>query len=170
MIYYDYVWTGEDLEDWYREFDNWRGRQMPYDEGSGDREYLDITGHYPDPEKLIEAYINNTPRRVSDQFVRRIQGGFSVDARLSLYNPGQQYEWHSDDGVRHPEDSSWERILSSITYLNEGYEGGETEFLDQTIKPELGKTVIFPSSFAFPHRGKPVTMGVKHIMVLHIWV
>jgi hypothetical protein len=57
-----------------------------------------------------------------------------------------------------------------MTILNDDYEGGETEFgCGITIKPTAGKTLIFPSSWLFPHRGKEVISGTKYIYVNHIW-
>jgi len=52
-----------------------------------------------------------------------------------------------------------------ITYLNDDFEGGETEFLYQgvRVKPEKGKTVIFPASYTHVHRGNPPIGGTKYI-------
>ena len=52
-----------------------------------------------------------------------------------------------------------------ITYLNDDFDGGETEFLYQGIrvKPEKGKTVIFPASYTHMHRGNPPIGGTKYI-------
>lgn len=44
----------------------------------------------------------------------------------------------------HIDDASQDSILTSITYLNNDYRGGETIFSDGTsIAPKIGRTVIF---------------------------
>jgi predicted 2-oxoglutarate/Fe(II)-dependent dioxygenase YbiX len=149
-------------------FNDWKGEQsFP---GNGDRELVDISDDYPDPSLLIGQYVNSLSDRVAAQLIKSVSHGYSIDARLSLYNVNQQYNWHHDGDATHPVNTDWGRIISSITYLNDDFKGGETEFEDQLIVPESGKTVIFPSSFTFPHRGCPVIEGIKKIIVLHIWV
>ena len=62
-----------------------------------------------------------------------------------------------------PNNPNWRRVISSVTYLNDGYKGGETEFESGMITPVSGKTVVFPSSFLYPHRGTPVITGVTKV-------
>jgi len=57
--------------------------------------------------------------------------------------------------------------LTSITYLNEGYLGGETAFDNGVIiKPKIGKTVFFDGK-KYLHGVNPVTKGKR--FVLAIW-
>lgn len=168
-IFYGEVWSEAHLCRYREMFNDWKGEQsLP---GNGDRELLDISDDYPDPSLLIGQYVNSLSDRVAAQLIKSVSRGYSIDARLSLYNVNQDYNWHhDDDNSTHPVNTDWRRIISSITYLNDDFKGGETEFEDQLIVPESGKTVIFPSSFTFPHRGCPVIEGIKKIIVLHIWV
>lgn len=57
------------------------------------------------------------------------------------------------------------RILSWILYLNDVDEGGETEFIYQSIrfKPEIGTLILFPAYFTHTHRGNPPLSGEKYI-------
>ena len=50
-------------------------------------------------------------------------------------------------------------------YLNEDFEGGETEFLyfNKRIKPKQGRLVIFPAAFTHTHRGNPPIGGTKYL-------
>jgi hypothetical protein len=97
-------------------------------------------------------------------------GGCLPDVKLARYDAGDYYEWHCDCWETHKQALGWKRQLSSITYLNDNYEGGETEFdCGKVIKPEMGKTLIFPSSWLFPHRGRKVTKGTKYIYINHVW-
>jgi hypothetical protein len=163
FIFYDKVFTAKELNT-----KHWKGH---YTNGSeGDREVLCIDV-YPDPEKLLEAYLRSLHtsyvRVLSDYF----DDGYTIDAKLSRYREGDSYGWHTDDQITHPSGpKKWKRIISSITYLNDQFEGGETEFLGYRIKPIRGKSLVFPSNWNFPHCGHPVTKGIKEILVMHYWV
>lgn len=77
--------------------------------------------------------------------------------------PTQGYHiWHCEhDGMQGAND----RILSWILYLNDVEEGGETEFLYQSLrfKPKTGTFIIFPAHFTHTHRGNPPLSGVKYV-------
>jgi hypothetical protein len=65
--------------------------------------------------------------------------------------------------------SAWEekkyRVVTFLWYLNTVEDGGETEFWGtHTIKPETGKLLLFPASWAFPHRGKMPLSHDKYII------
>jgi len=59
-----------------------------------------------------------------------------------------------------------QRCAVWMLYLNDDYDGGETEFLYQhkRIKPETGKMLIWPSGYTHAHRGGLVTYGTKYIV------
>lgn len=71
------------------------------------------------------------------------------------------YEWHQDflvlgDG-RH-------REYTFIWYLNTVDTGGETEFFNGAkIKPEVGKLLLFPSTWTWIHRGRMPESSDKYI-------
>ena len=58
------------------------------------------------------------------------------------------------------------RIFAWMTYLNTVEEGGTTDFLyyDLSIKPEIGKTIIWPAEWTHAHRGDVVSKGLKYII------
>ncbi len=58
------------------------------------------------------------------------------------------------------------RIFAWMTYLNEVEEGGNTDFLyyDLSIKPELGKTIIWPAEWTHAHKGNIVEKGLKYVI------
>lgn len=51
-----------------------------------------------------------------------------------------------------------DRVTTFILYLNTIDEGGETEFLEQSVRvrPIKNRLVIFPAGFTHVHRGNPV--------------
>tara|TARA_R110000823_G_scaffold313724_1_gene441707 strand:- start:1276 stop:1881 length:606 start_codon:yes stop_codon:yes gene_type:complete len=78
--------------------------------------------------------------------------------------PTQGYHvWHLEHGT---ERDSSQRALVFTIYLNDVQEGGETEFLHQSIraKPVKGRCVIWPAAFPYVHRGNPPLQGEKYIM------
>jgi hypothetical protein len=60
------------------------------------------------------------------------------------------------------------RFISFFWYLNDVAEGGETEFVDLTIKPEAGKLVIFPPLWMFPHKGNPPISNEKYLLSTYL--
>ena len=53
-----------------------------------------------------------------------------------------------------------------MTYLNDVNDGGRTCFdhYKIKIKPEIGKTLIWPAEWTHAHSGEIVNSGVKHIV------
>lgn len=73
---------------------------------------------------------------------------------LQKTNPMEGYH------IFHGENLNWNastRTMAWMVYLNDVEDGGETEFLYQSIKvkPEKGKVVIWPGSYTHLHRGNP---------------
>jgi len=77
------------------------------------------------------------------------------------YSTGQEYKAHADGTT------STGRAVSAIVYLNDGYEGGEVEFVNfgVKIKPKPGMLLLFPSNYAYAHIAHPVTSGTKYALV-----
>ena len=98
------------------------------------------------------------------------------------YNVGGEYQehhdWFDEDDETHKLEigPSGNRTHSFLIYLNDDFEGGETEFptLEKTIVPELGKGVMWLNKLDGEclqeslHAGLPVTKGEKWILI--VWV
>ena len=58
------------------------------------------------------------------------------------------------------------RLFAWMTYLNDVESGGDTEFThyDIRVKPEKGKTLIWPSEWTHAHRGNTLNSGVKYVI------
>ena len=84
------------------------------------------------------------------------------DLQLLHYRSNEDfYQEHSDDGP------GLGRVFSSLLYLNNVDQGGETYFtkFDLSIKPQAGKLVFFPSNYPFSHEAKPPEFGEKFVAV-----
>lgn len=72
-----------------------------------------------------------------------------------------KFKYHNDEIIY----DTYHRILTYIWYLNDVYEGGETEIcLSNKVKPEKGKLLIFPASWLFPHSGNMPISNDKYII------
>lgn len=62
--------------------------------------------------------------------------------------------------------NSSDRVLAWTLYLNDDFDGGETEFLYQNmrVKPARGRLAVFPAGFVYTHRGNPPIEGTKYIL------
>ena len=64
--------------------------------------------------------------------------------------------------------SNWDRHIVSMLYLNDNFEGGETEFLHQGIKvkPKKGNMLFFPPYYTHVHKGNKPIGNPKYIITL----
>jgi len=87
-----------------------------------------------------------------------------TDMKIQKTAPTQGYHvWHLEHGALYPGNR---RALVFTIYLNDIEEGGETEFLHQSVrvKPVKGRCVIWPAAFPYVHRGNPPLKGNKYII------
>lgn len=106
--------------------------------------------------------------------------GISTDhfevAKLLHYEPGQQFEPHGDfqdassPALAREIERRGQRIATFLIYLNDGYEGGETDFprIDFRYRGARGDALLFFNVDAAGrpdlntiHAGRPTTRGAK---------
>ena len=102
------------------------------------KEYTQVFGHMKEvPLYSITQKIQKTPAG----------GGYHVwhDESSSLQHSGRSLVW--------------------MIYLNDNFEGGETEFLyyKKRIKPSRGTLLIWPAGLTHCHRGGLVLKGTKYV-------
>jgi predicted 2-oxoglutarate/Fe(II)-dependent dioxygenase YbiX len=96
---------------------------------------------------------------------RRLEAvGLNERFRFYRYEPGQYFRWHYDGAFhRSPSERS---LFTAMLYLNEGFEGGETEFdLGEgpvSITPGRGLLLLFDHGLL--HQGAPVRRGRKYVL------
>ena len=64
--------------------------------------------------------------------------------------------------------SSARRFLSFFWYLNDVEIGGETVFENLTITPKIGRMVIFPPLWMFPHKGNRPISNTKYLLSTYL--
>jgi hypothetical protein len=94
------------------------------------------------------------------------------------YQPGEQFKWHCDFISSTHQQAQEElkmfgqRVYTSISYLNDNFTGGETEFKfwQRQIKPQQGMVLSFANITPLgqvdknsTHRGCPVLSGTKFV-------
>lgn len=87
------------------------------------------------------------------------------ECKVQRYNPGEGYtmlHWENDG----PDSSSSRRVLGWTIYLNDVYDGGQTEFPYQNkqIQPRTGDLIIFPAGWTHAHRGIVSKTELKYIV------
>jgi hypothetical protein len=86
--------------------------------------------------------------------------GFNERLRFYRYGPGEYFKWHKDGSFqRSPHEESF---LTFMIYLNDQFEGGETQFKWETVAPKPGTALVFPHRML--HQGATVTSGTKYVL------
>lgn len=111
-------------------------------------------------QDVVKSYIEKYP--MCDFYA---PWGITEVVNVQYYKPTAGYHaWHTERCNHIPPSST--RHLVFMTYLNDVTDGGETEFYHQKIKikPEKGKTVIWPADWTYTHRGIASPTQEKYIV------
>lgn len=80
--------------------------------------------------------------------------------RFYKYEKGHYFKGHQDGNfIRNAQEASY---FTFLIYLNENYEGGETNFIDHKITPQTGTLLVFFHKLY--HEGSEVTEGKKYVL------
>jgi len=112
-------------------------------------------------ENVDEAY--NLYKKKYDMIDNLNVHKLNMDIKIQKTIPGEGYHvWHCENASV----SSSRRLILCMLYLNDVEEGGETEFLHQSlrIKPTAGTIVLCPAYFTHLHRGNPPLKGDKYMI------
>jgi len=112
-------------------------------------------------EELYNCYIdyqNQWP------FVKNLTENIHIGAfNIQKYSSGDHFsKIHTErSGIK-----NLHRLFAWMTYLNDVDDGGITNFshYDIRIKPEIGKTLIWPAEWTHAHNGEIINSGVKYII------
>lgn len=117
----------------------------------------------PMTEDLVVQSVNQTIAAASGTDVK-----WGEPLHILRYRPGQQYRPHHDAHAFAPLEKR--RIATALFYLNDDYDGGETEFpeLGIRVRGQVGDLLVFrnldPDGLPDPrmiHAGLPITSGEK---------
>jgi prolyl 4-hydroxylase len=138
---------------------------------------LDLSGGGRTDEKIRDADASTIPNLTEDMIVQAINRCIAAATgtkpewgeplNLLRYRPGQQYKPHHDGTGS---DNVSVRTLTALIWLNDQFEGGETDFpkIKVRVRGGVGDMLVFRNvrdNGAFDermiHAGLPVTQGVK---------
>lgn len=103
-------------------------------------------------------------KSVADDYCQKWKCGYQMmeNPQLLHYTKGEgHYDYHADSGP------GTIRTFSSILYLNDIEEGGETHFkhFDLKIPPKAGRLAMFPADFPYMHGALPPISEDKFAVV-----
>ena len=115
-----------------------------------------------DDESEANALLARVAKSVPPELLGMKLAGANPRLRLYRYASGQKHGAHWDtvvelaDGVK--------SLLTLVFYLNDGFEGGETEFpeLEKNVVPSKGRALLFQHRIL--HEATPVRAGVKYVL------
>jgi predicted 2-oxoglutarate/Fe(II)-dependent dioxygenase YbiX len=113
-----------------------------------------------DDEKLATFIFERAKAFLPEDFEDWALIGLNERFRFYRYTHGQFFKWHRDGYFRRNDKEMSD--LTFLMYLNDDYQGGETSFNWETIKPKTGMALIFPHRLT--HQGSPVESGVKYVL------
>lgn len=114
--------------------------------------------------KNMDIYLKKDIAHVLEKREKKV---YSIQIQRYEKNKGK-YIWHND--ARIEKQSSRYRVITFLWYLNDVHEGGETGFVNYSVKPETGKLLFFPSDWSYPHRGNVPISNDKYIMTGWVYV
>ena len=106
--------------------------------------------------KLFERARPMLPAAVSGWLL----AGFNERLRFYRYGPGQYFKWHRDGSFAKGPDE--ESMLTFMMFLNDGFDGGATEFKTEVVKPQTGMALVFPHRVT--HQGAELLSGAKYVL------
>lgn len=118
---------------------------------------------------LFKDYLNSLNKCYKDyretypflkKFITKVDLGYF---NIQKYLPGGHFaELHSERTSL----QNLHRLFAWMTYLNDVDDGGTTDFdyFDIKVKPEKGKTLIWPAEWTHAHTGSILKSGKKYII------
>lgn len=128
---------------------------------------IDLTNMSPHMKDDASNYLNRRLQEYYDEYCHvfgtlKKQPMFSLSQKVQKTPTGGGYHvWHSENDF-----TMQSRCLVWMIYLNDDYDGGETEFLyyKKRIQPEKGKMLIWPAGYTHTHKGNMVLSGNKYVI------
>lgn len=108
--------------------------------------------------RLLALVASGVPRELSGLSL----AGANPRLRLYRYGPGERHGTHWDTVVEL--ENGVQSLLTLVFYLNDGFEGGETDFpeLGRRIEPRAGRALLFQHRIL--HEAMAVRAGEKVVL------
>lgn len=168
IVYYHDVFTSDECDYVLNNIDNYQ-RSLGFDLDTKESKTTDwrTSSQYYDFSNKFK-FINERVMKLTNYPVVNIE-----QIQILRYEPGEYYKPHYDFFNFPPKwvSTDNDRVATAITYLNDEFEGGYTNFPDLNIevKPKKGSTLVFEynadtdTNKKTLHGGLPVVSGAKYI-------
>ncbi len=126
---------------------------------------LQVTGADGKPRRIAAEDFDAMEDAALANLVRTVLRPGAINLQRYTAGKGGYPYWHCE---LYPRDAGAETLHRHVLwtlYLNDGFEGGETEFIYQQrkITPRAGSLLIAPAAFTHTHRGNRPEGGDKYI-------
>lgn len=137
--------------------------------------FSEATVSLPEGAKLMKSVRNNQRVTIDDENIANMiwlkikslipkvddsnATRLNYRIRFYKYSIGQRFNRHIDGVYKEGEEES---KYSFLIYLNNDFEGGETEFDIRKIKPNTGSALCFEHNIK--HKGCKVEKGIKYVL------
>lgn len=117
------------------------------------------------PRTLNAESLRALPDEVLTQVATAALRPGAINLQKYIADEGGYPYWHSEQYPKLDQGEALHRVLLWTLYLNDAFDGGETEFLYQgrRITPRTGTLLIAPAGFTHTHRGNRPLGGHKYI-------
>lgn len=114
---------------------------------------------------LDAAGVGRLPDELLTGLIAKVFRFGSINIQKYVADQGGYPYWHCEQYPKLDQGEALHRALLWTIYLNDGFDGGETEFLyqDRKVKPRTGSLLIAPAGFTHTHRGNRPAGGNKYI-------
>lgn len=134
-----------------------------------DREVEDLINHYKNNKSNASPWYGTSTVTLDEKFSDL---GLRINNFVKNFNAkidwGKIVSWPKDSyQPLHFDDASKQTTLSSIIYLNEGYQGGQTFFEDGTVVSPKIKRALFFDGTKYKHGVNQIQEGER--FTLAIW-
>lgn len=117
---------------------------------------------FPKIQPCVDNYLERFP-------VLGVRKFMIHDCKIKKIKCGAGFHaWHYENG----DVANSRRTFVVQIYLNDDFDGGETEFLYQNKreKASAGDVLIFPCQYTHVHRGNPPIDGDKYLVTSWAWI
>ena len=113
---------------------------------------------YNKRKKLNILEMSNVDLKINQlvyKYAKLYPGYRILNFEILKWPVGEFHDWHNDT-IYYDK--------TTITYLNEDYEGGKTTVDQYTVEPKIGKIILFNSEVM--HKVSPLIKGERYVMLV----
>ena len=179
---YEKVFTRQECRDLIEEIDFFDSNKLLFDQNSKepylqDQKAINVTSENCIDLTTASKITKKIFPKITDCVSKYLKTYSLLDARkfmihdckIKKINEGAGFHaWHYENGSI----TTARRTFVVQIYLNDDFDGGETEFLYQGVreKASTGDVLIFPCQYTHAHRGNPPLGAVKYLVSTWGWL